>query len=524
MTKKLLRCAIYTRKSSEEGLDQEFNSLHAQREACEAYVKSQVGEGWWALATAYDDGGVSGGTMERDGLKALLADIQAGKVDVVVVYKVDRLTRSLHDFARIVEVFDKHQVSFVSVTQAFNTTTSMGRLTLNVLLSFAQFEREVTGERIRDKIAASKAKGLWMGGNPPLGYDPKDRTLVINETEAETVRHIFRRYLEVGSVNELHEELAREGLRSKSRLTRDGRQVGGKLIGRGPLLHLLRNPVYLGCITHKRVTHPGIHPAILDNELFEAVQAKLDGARVVRTATARQTSPLTGIIFDGEGNRMSPTHGRGKGGKRYRYYVSAPLQQGGKVRPDTLGRLPASATEDWVRDQLRRLFPCHDGQTALARLEVRPASVHLAIDPSHLSQKISDLLDAESRLIAALNDGEEFEDDGTLWWVRIDRQLRFRGGRAWIEGAAQAPRRFDATLARALKSAHRIARAHASPTALLERSPTNPYERVLVTMAFLSPDLQVAILEGSQPARWQLEQLMAGAVPFAWADQHRAFP
>lgn len=276
-----VRCAIYTRKSSEEGLEQGFNSLHAQREACEAYVRSQVGEGWQMLDAAYDDGGFSGGSMDRPGLAKLLADIEAGKVDVVVVYKVDRLTRSLTDFARIVEAFDRRGVSFVSVTPAFNTTTSMGRLTLNVLLSFAQFEREVTGERIRDKIAASKAKGMWMGGNLPLGYDaPVDRAtraLVVNTAEAETVRLIFDRYLELRSVHALVRWLAEQGIRSKAWTSSRGRQRGGEPFGRGALFHLLKNRTYVGEIPHRDRTYPGAHEPIVDAAVFAQVQDLLIG-------------------------------------------------------------------------------------------------------------------------------------------------------------------------------------------------------------------------------------------------------
>ena len=256
------RCALYTRKSSEEGLDQQFNSLDAQREACEAFVKSQKSEGWRSLATRYDDGGVSGGSLQRPALQRLLADITADKIDVVVVYKIDRLTRSLADFARMVELFDRHRVSFVSVTQAFNTTSSMGRLTLNVLLSFAQFEREVTGERIRDKIAASKAKGMWMGGTVPLGYEvPTDasRALVLNEAEATTVRTIFKAYLELGSVPVLQRWLDARGIRSKRRTTRGGRVMGGLPFSRGALFHLLRNRTYLGLIVHQHQAHPRRH-------------------------------------------------------------------------------------------------------------------------------------------------------------------------------------------------------------------------------------------------------------------------
>ena len=333
------RCALYTRKSSEEGLDQEFNSLDAQREACEAFVKSQKSEGWRSLAARYDDGGVSGGSMERPALQRLLADIAADKIEVVVVYKIDRLTRSLADFARMVELFDRHQVSFVSVTQAFNTTSSMGRLTLNVLLSFAQFEREVTGERIRDKIAASKAKGMWMGGTVPLGYDvPTDasRALVLNEAEATAVRTIFKAYLELGSVPVLQRWLDARGIRSKRRTTRGGRVVGGLPFSRGALFHLLRNRTYLGLIVHQHQAHPGRHAAIVATAVFDTVQAKLDAnarrhnARSGRVARA----PLTGRIFDIDGQPMSPSFTHGQRGQVYRYYVSARLEPGETAQPD----------------------------------------------------------------------------------------------------------------------------------------------------------------------------------------------
>ena len=281
---KLQRCAIYTRKSSEEGLEQNFNSLHAQREACEAFIRSQAGEGWRLITTAYDDGGFSGGTMERPALQRLLVDIRERLIDTVVVYKVDRLTRALADFAKMVERFDEHGVSFVAVTQQFNTTTSMGRLTLNVLLSFAQFEREVTGERIRDKIAASKRKGMWMGGMAPLGYDVCERRLVVNPAEAETVRGIFRRYLKLGCVRRLQEELQRAGIVSKVRITRSGKQSGGNPFSRGALYALLANPVYIGEIRHKRERHPGQHEAVVNRELWEHVHERL------RTRAARHGS------------------------------------------------------------------------------------------------------------------------------------------------------------------------------------------------------------------------------------------
>jgi DNA invertase Pin-like site-specific DNA recombinase len=283
-TRQKVRCAIYTRKSTEEGLEQDFNSLDAQREACAAFITSQKHEGWVALPSHYDDGGYSGGTLDRPALQRLLNDIRGSKVDAVVVYKIDRLTRSLLDFAKIVEVFDAHNVSFVSITQAFNTATSMGRLTLNVLLSFAQFEREVTGERIRDKIAASKKKGMWMGGYPPLGYDVRDRKLAVNEAEADTVRSIFRCYRELGSVRLLKERLDAEGIVSKRRTAADGRPYGGRPFARGALYHMLQNRIYRGEIVHKHRAYPGQHPPIIDEDLWQEVQKTLAANRVDRGA------------------------------------------------------------------------------------------------------------------------------------------------------------------------------------------------------------------------------------------------
>ena len=307
--RKIFRCAIYTRKSSEHGLEQDFNSLDAQREAAEAYIKSQAHEGWRLIKTHYDDGGLSGGTLERPALQSLLADIEARKIDIVVVYKVDRLTRSLADFAKLVELFEGHGVSFVSVTQQFNTTTSMGRLTLNVLLSFAQFEREIAGERIRDKFAASRRKGMWMGGTIPLGYDVQDRKLIVNKAEAETVRLIFARYLALGCVSSLQADLDRKGVRSKQRILTSGRVLGGSSFGRGALYHLLQNRIYRGEVVHKGTAYPGEHEAIVDEELWNAVQAKLSGNRTRRRqARIESGAILGGLIFDDRGNRMSPTY------------------------------------------------------------------------------------------------------------------------------------------------------------------------------------------------------------------------
>jgi len=329
-----LRCAIYTRKSSEEGLEQDFNSLDAQREACQAFIASQKHEGWISIPEMYDDGGFSGATMERPAFRRLLADVGEGKIDVVVVYKVDRLTRSLSDFAKIVEIFDKRGVSFVSVTQQFNTTTSMGRLTLNILLSFAQFEREVTGERIRDKIAASKKKGMWMGGLPSLGYDIKDRRLVINEAEAKTVRYIFHRYTELKSVRLLKAELDALGIVSKPRIASDGTRYGERPLARGALYLMLQNRIYRGEIVHKDKSYPGEHEAIIDEALWNDAQAILAENRTDRMlgTVEKQVSLLSVILFDARGERMTPTHAT-KNNTPYRYYISRSLLAGTAKQP-----------------------------------------------------------------------------------------------------------------------------------------------------------------------------------------------
>src|SRR6516162_3054106 len=337
------RCAIYTRKSSEEGLEQEFNSLQAQRDACEAYIRSQQHEGWVLARTRYDDGGFSGGKLERPGLQRLLADIRSGRVDIVVVYKVDRLTRSLADFARLVEIFDGEGVSFVSVTQQFNTTSSMGRLTLNVLLSFAQFERDVTGERIRDKIAASKKKGMWMGGNVPLGYNASERTLVVNPAEATTVRRIFALYRELGCVRRVKEEADRLGFRTKCSTTADGTKRGGTPFSRGHIYGLLANPIYTGRIAHKGELYPGLHPALIDNATWTAVRNQLaaNTSDHRHRAKAAEPSLLAGLLVDARGARLTPSHAIKKG-RRYRYYVSAALitEAGTRSRTRPAARCP----------------------------------------------------------------------------------------------------------------------------------------------------------------------------------------
>lgn len=341
-----VRCAVYTRKSSEEGLEQEFNSLDAQREACEAYIASQRAEGWVLVRDHYDDGGFSGGTLERPALKRLLADIERGVVDVVVVYKIDRLSRSLMDFAKLVDLFEAHEVTFVSITQSFNTTTSMGRLTLNVLLSFAQFEREVIGERIRDKIAASRARGMWMGGTPPLGYDVVDRKLLVNEAEATTVRLIFERYTKLGSATKLVRELCQKGIRNKQ----------GRVIDKGYLYRLLNNRVFLGEAVHKGTAYPGEHKAIVPQDLWDNVHAILRESPRKRASATRAQTPalLKGLLYGPTGYAIVPTHTR-KNGKLYRYYISTAVLKHGK-HACPIGRVPAGEIEAAVVDQLRSIL------------------------------------------------------------------------------------------------------------------------------------------------------------------------
>lgn len=350
------RCAIYTRKSTEEGLEQDFNSLHAQREACEAFIKSQRHEGWSLVRTTFDDGGYSGGTMDRPALQLLLEAIKRHEVDIIVVYKVDRLTRSLSDFSKIVERFDSHDVSFISVTQQFNTTSSMGRLTLNMLLSFAQFEREVTAERIRDKIAASKKKGMWMGGPPPLGYDVKDRKLLINKKEATIARRIFNLYEELGTVRKLKNEMDKLGIVTKRRKQKNGIKTGGKPFFRGNLYQLLSNPLYIGRVPHKGQSYPGQHKAIIDDATWETVQGILTNNAVNRSCPTNTKAPflLTGLAFDETGDLLYQSQ-TNKKGKRYCYYVSKRLTQN-SPRSDDGWRLPARTLESVIFTTIQGLL------------------------------------------------------------------------------------------------------------------------------------------------------------------------
>lgn len=377
-----LRCAIYTRKSSEEGLEQEFNSLHAQREACEAYIASQRSEGWVALREQYDDGGISGGTLDRPALNQLLEDVEGGLIDVVVVYKIDRLSRSLMDFSKLVEVFDRNNVTFISVTQSFNTTTSMGRLTLNILLSFAQFEREVTAERIRDKVAASRKKGMWMGGCVPHGYDVKNRKLVINPDEAKAVRQIFERFVQLGSASHLARELRAEGFQTKRGMLKD----------KGYIYRILKNRVYLGEAVHKGVSYPGEHEAIISQELWDKVRSIMQRSPRERGDNSRGRTPalLKGLVFTASGVSMTPS-GTLKGNRWYRYYVSMDKIKDRDVVDDGAPkRLSADTLESAVLSQIRKVLRAPETAAhALASLK----SLSVSID--------------ECDVVAALQDFDE---------------------------------------------------------------------------------------------------------------------
>jgi site-specific DNA recombinase len=553
-----LRCAIYTRKSTEEGLEQDFNSLDAQREACDAFIASQKHEGWVTSSAPYDDGGYSGGTLERPSLQGLLADIRGSKVDVVVVYKIDRLTRSLLDFAKIVEVFDAHEVSFVSVTQAFNTATSMGRLTLNVLLSFAQFEREVTGERIRDKIAASKKKGMWMGGSPPLGYDVKDRKLIVNEAEAETVNYIFRRHQELLSVRLLKEHLDTAGIVSKRRIAADGRVYGGKPMTRGALYHMLQNRIYRGEIVHKTQAYPGEHKTIVDEALWQKVQKTLAANRVERAhgKGSNHVSLLAGRIYDGHGELMTPSHAVKKG-IRYRYYVSKSLLTGGAKAEGQ--RLPAATIEALVTDRLRawladpvavlNAIQCL-GSDAVAQKRLLDEAARLSATWQKLdAERLRAILRAIVTRVQVHSDRVEVTlgQRGVALWLNGKDQLQSlhpsRGNdvtvltiparlkRAGIEMRlvvedGSEPASVDPVLVRLLLRAHAIrARVLEEPSLTLkefaaEEGISSSYATRLLRLAFLAPDIVTAILNGKHPPQLTANRLMDDTrLPLDWAEQ-----
>jgi DNA invertase Pin-like site-specific DNA recombinase len=509
--KKALRCAIYTRVSTEHGLDQDFNSLDNQREAAEAYVKSQAHEGWKCLASRYDDGGFSGASMERPALQALLTEIKAGRIDVVVVYKVDRLTRSLADFAKLVELFDEHGVSFVSVTQAFNTTSSMGRLTLNVLLSFAQFEREVTGERIRDKIAASKKKGIWMGGSVPLGYRAADRALHIVEEHAAIIRTIFDRYFELGTATALHRHLVENGIIMPERIEGSGRRTGGKPFSRGHLYCILTNPIYIGQLSHKGWIHEGQHPAIIDQQIWDAVQAKLaSNHHEHRRKRTSSESLLLGRIRDADGSLMTPTHAQ-KGSRRYRYYVRQAVLRGNGKTVGSIVRVSAPDIEAAVVEALRAQVPGAAKLPADADL----VSAHLASVTVHPDRLELALTSEEDRLIQVVWAPPSSQrrreiilppgvDPKTRPMKVEDRSRILRAiatGRSWLDDLTDA--RIDGTDAIALREG------------CTERS-----VRMTLSLAFLSPVIVRAIIEGRLPRGIGSSHL--AELPASWSEQHRA--
>ena len=448
--------------------------------------------------------------MDRPGLQSLLADIRAGKVDVVVVYKIDRLTRSLADFARIVETFDAADVSFVSVTQAFNTTSSMGRLTLNVLLSFAQFEREVTGERIRDKIAASKAKGMWMGGLAPLGYDlPTNggRALVVNEVEAETVRVLFRRYLKLGSVYRLLTELNERGIVSKRRVTAKGHELGGQPFSRGAMFHLLQNRVYVGDIVHKGKLFDGQHDAIVEPALFDEVQALLAAHRKTRATALRETSPLAGRLFDASGRRMSPTHSRGARGSIYRYYVQSSVQ-GPKLR------VPAQALETFLREKLAELIPTSDDPLSLpARVVIGDGEIVIHL-PARLARTIRRNLADELSI-------EHHPSDPGLVCVYVPSSVGSVRRRPTIRATRSLVPARDEVLIKALRAAHAMVSLTKAGAPIIESVPQPRYQRRLMRMAFLAPDIQESILGGTQPVGLRLEDLIRNVMPIDWDAQRQ---
>lgn len=516
-TVKPQRCAIYTRKSTDHNLDLAFNSLDAQREACEAYVRSQAHEGWRLIPQRYDDGAYSGASLERPALQALMEAISARQIDIVVVYKVDRLTRSLADFAKLVELFDAHEVSFVSVTQSFNTTSSMGRLTLNVLLSFAQFEREVIGERVRDKIAASKRKGIWVGGPVPLGYQVLDKKLQVVPEEARMVRTIFATYLQVGSIGALIAALREQGVRPKGRRLADGRIVAAEEFTRGPLGHLLRNRCYVGEISYRGEVHKGEHDAILHRELFDAVQARLSEQKVRRITAQRASSQLLkGLVFDSDGHPMSPSH-TSKKGVRYRYYVSQALLQGLGRTPGAIQRVSAPDLERAVVDALRSTLSS-DLQGAAAKLSdadlvrnhlgrVTVQQREIVIHPSSGANagETTDALHVAFEYCGPSRKGVVHEPlVGTASLDEKSREgllLAISRSRTWL----------DEIISGRVASHHEIA----ARENLAER-----YVRRLSLLAFLSPKIISAIADGSAPASLTVSRL-TDALPHSWIEQER---
>jgi site-specific DNA recombinase len=516
---KVVRCGIYTRVSTDQGLEQDFNSLDAQYDASQSYIRSQAHAGWTLARSKYDDGGFSGGDTDRPALQRLLEDVRGGKIDVIVVYKVDRLTRSLADFAKLVELFDQHNVSFVSVTQQFNTTTSMGRLTLNVLLSFAQFEREVTSERIRDKIAASKRKGLWVGGMAPLGYDTKDRKITVNEAEADRVRGIFRGYLKLGSLNLLMADLRTRGIVTKVRTLKTGETVGGIPFTRGPLAYLLRNRFYIGEVVFKGETLAGEQPAIVDKGLFEAVQTQLN-EQVTNHKVSRTKSEalLSGRIFDDRGHRMTPSHARRRGIK-YRYYISSALLQGRPKQAGTVSRIPAQEVESLVLKAVRDRL---NAPTEIAdRLLIQNHVIRVEVQSDHLVIELTNAIGVGSKRKRKSRNAIEVP------WRKTPSTRR----RELLVPKSEVPQN-----ARPIRSENRallvasIARGRrwldelitdpgANTESIADREGCSVRRvNMMISLAFLAPDLVKAAIDGRLPHGMGVVRL--SDLPAEWSRQH----
>ena len=536
-----IRCAIYTRKSSEEGLEQDFNSLDAQREACEAYIASQKNEGWEALHDRFDDGGISGGHLERPSLQRLMQAVDEKRVDQIVVYKIDRLTRSLADFAKLVDRLDAAEASFVSVTQAFNTATSMGRLTLNVLLSFAQFEREVTAERIRDKIAASKRKGLWMGGNVPLGYQADGRTLKIDRAEATTIRRIFDLYLEHGSIRAVKEHADALGLRSRQRLSRAGRPSGGTAFDRGHIHHILSNPIYAGRIRHKGQVYEGQHPAIVSPMIWDQVQQTL-ASGATRSRGAKRVpagSLLAGKLFDETGDRLTPSHSK-KNGKRLRYYISHRLVKDRSRKHPEAWRLPADQVEGLICD----LVKAHLGQQDIAislirdlsasQVETTTAKLH-AIRPTGACLTLVERADLSPGRItlhllrdelARRLDCEPEKINQEQLILNGPFQMRRRGVELKLH-LGDVPTQVDGKLVQNVVTARRWMSMVLSGMTFNEIAQAEHISKRriqdVVDLAMLAPDVLDAIAAGEQPVGMTSDYLIKSGVPALWSEQRAQF-
>jgi len=536
-----IRCAIYTRKSSEEGLEQDFNSLDAQREACEAYIASQKHEGWELLSDRYDDGGISGGHLERPALNRLMQAVDEKRVDQIVVYKIDRLTRSLADFAKLVERLDQAEASFVSVTQSFNTATSMGRLTLNVLLSFAQFEREVTAERIRDKIAASKRKGLWMGGNVPLGYQADGRTLKIDDEEAVTIRNLYDLYLQHGLIRLVKERAEDLGLRSRRRVRGAGRFSGGKPLDRGHIHHLLSNPIYAGRIRHKGQVFEGQHPAIINPAIWEKVQEMLKGASSKSRGTKRKAMPslLAGKLFDETGDRLTPSHSQ-KNGKRLRYYISHRLVKDRSRNHPDAWRLPAEQLEGLiaylVRENLRRPDAAMRFIRDLSASEVSSKSAMLhAIKQTKHGLDLVERADLKpGKLTVRLSEGELAQlldcDADRIEAEELFLTTPFRTRRRGVElklHLGDAPPEVDRTLVQNIVKAQRwLALIIAGKTfAEIAQAEGTSKRRVqdVVDLAMLAPDVLDAIAAGEQTDTLTSDYLIKSGIQASWSEQRAQF-